>query len=181
MRKMHSPLVSASFSAMMAALSIVLCRYLGFSPPDSMLRIEIGFLPIALVGALLGPLWGALAYGTADLVGSLLTTGMNPLILACKVLTGALFGFLPRHRGQTSTERIVALFRVVFVMLAVGVVIDVALMSGVFVLYGYAPTYFSAMLTRLFNAAVNLPIRILLYLLTLYASESAIKRLERSL
>lgn len=181
MRNIRTLLVATSFSAMMAALSIVLCRYLGFSPPDSMLRIEIGFLPIALVGALLGPLWGALAYGTADLVGSLLTTGMNPLILACKVLTGALFGFLPKRRGQTTRQSAFAVLRVVFVMLTVGVVIDVALMSGVFTLYGYAPTYFSAMLTRLFNAAVNLPIRILLYLLTLYASESAIKRLERSL
>ncbi len=159
---------------MMAALSIVLCRYLGFSPPDSMLRIELGFLPIALVGALLGPLWGALTYGTADLVGSLLTTGMNPLILVCKILTGTLFGFLPR-RGKN------AVFPTVAVMLTVGVVIDVALMSGVFVLYGYAPTYFSAMLTRFFNAAVNLPIRILLYPLTIFAAEPAIKRLERSL
>jgi dihydrofolate synthase/folylpolyglutamate synthase len=167
-------LIKLSLSAMMAALSIVLCRLLGFSPGDSMLRIEIGFLPVALVGALFGPLWGALTYGVADLVGSLVTTGMNPLILVCKILTGLLFGFLPKRRRG-------AIIPTVLLMLTVGVVIDVALMSGVFVLYGYAPTYFSAMLTRLLNAGVNLPIRIFLYLLTLSAAEPAIKRLERSL
>jgi ECF transporter S component (folate family) len=159
---------------MMAALSIVLCRWLGFSPGDSMVRIEIGFLPVALVGALFGPLWAALTYGVADLVGSLITTGMNPLILACKVLTGFLLGFLPKRRRG-------AALRVVLVMLVVGVVIDVALMSGVFAIYGYAPTYFSAMITRVANAGVNLPIRIFLYLLTLSAAEPAIKRLERTL
>ena len=170
----HAFLIRLSLAAMMAALSIVLCRLLGFSPGDRMVRIEIGFLPVALIGALFGPLWGALTYGVADLVGSLVTTGMNPLILVCKILTGFLFGFLPKRRHG-------AILPTVLVMLTVGVVIDVLLMSGVFTVYGYAPTYFSAMLTRLANAGVNLPIRILLYLLTVSAAEPAIKRLERSL
>ena len=158
----------------MAALSIVLCRLLGYSPPDSIIRIEIGFLPIAMVGVLLGPLWSGVTYGVADLVGSLLTTGMNPLILVCKILTGLLLGFLPKHR-RTS------LLGTVLVMAVIGVAIDTLLMSGVFVIMGYAPTYYSAFVTRAINAAVNLPIRILLFLVTLRASEPAILRLQRSL
>ena len=38
--------------AAMTAMSIVLCRFLGISPANSAFRIEIGFLPIAVVAML---------------------------------------------------------------------------------------------------------------------------------
>ncbi len=154
-RNAQAMLRRLSLAAIMAAASVVLCRWLGFSPGDSMYRVEIGFLPIAVVGILTGPLWSAAAYGVADLVGSLLTTGMNPLILACKILTGAVFGvFLYRKKP--------GLVQSIAVSLVIGVCIDTLAMAGVFALYGWAPTYGSALAVRAVNAAVNLPLRIAL-------------------
>ncbi len=146
-------LIRLSLSALMVALSIVLCRWLGISPGDSMFRVELGFLPIAMLGYLAGPLWSAAAYGVADLVGSLLTTGMNPLILLCKILSGGVMGLF-FHRKRPGVLRSLIAF------LSIALVVDVFAMSGVFRLYGYAPTYLSALCARGINAAVNLPIRI---------------------
>lgn len=170
----HQMLVRLSLSAVMAAASVVLCRYLGYSPPDSMYRVEIGFLPIAVVAILAGPLWSAASYGVADLVGSLLTTGMNPLILLCKVLTGVLFGLLLYRRRQS-------FFLVLLTMIVVGGAVDVLLMSGVFVIYGYAPSYIVALAARSANAAVNLPIRVLLLQLLWKFGGRFFERFERSI
>ncbi len=155
----HRLLVRLTLAAVMAAASVVLCRYLGFSPGESMYRVEIGFLPIAVVAILAGPLWSAASYGVADLVGSLLTTGMNPLILLCKILTGAIFGLLLYRRKKS-------FFLVALTMTVVGGAVDILLMAGVFAIYGYAPSYGVALVARSINAAINLPIRVaLLYLL----------------
>ena len=156
----HAALVRLSFAAIMAAVSVVLCRWLGFSPGDSMYRVEIGFLPIAVVAVLAGPLWSAASYGVADLVGSLMIgMGMNPLIFVCKILTGAIFGiFLYRRRPGITLS--------VIVSVVIGVWIDTLAMAGVFTLYGWAPTYAVALKVRAINAAINLPLRIaLIYVL----------------
>ena len=47
-----TPLEKLTLTAVMTALSIVLCRYLGYSPANTMFRVEIGFLPIALIAVL---------------------------------------------------------------------------------------------------------------------------------
>lgn len=147
-------LVRLCFTSVMVALSVVLCRFLGYSPANTMYRVEIGFLPIAAVAVLAGPLYSALGYGLADLLGALMTTGMNPLILACKVLFGLLLGlFLYRRRC--------GIFRVALTMTVIGVAVDMALMAGVFYWMGWSPSYWAAFSVRSANAAVNLPIRIL--------------------
>lgn len=168
-----TPLEKITLTAVMTALSIVLCRYLGYSPANTMFRVEIGFLPVALVGILAGPVYSCVCYGLADLLGSLITTGMNPLILLCKMAAGLVLGlFLYRRRPS--------IFLILLSLFVLGAGVDVFLMSAVFKVMGYAPSYTAALYTRTINALVNYPIRVVsLYLVCRFglpALERALKR-----
>ncbi|MBR5044370.1 MAG: folate family ECF transporter S component [Clostridia bacterium] len=168
-----TPLEKITLTAVMTALSIVLCRFLGYSPANTMFRVEIGFLPVALVGILAGPLYSGVCYGLADLIGSLVTTGMNPLILLCKIAAGLILGLFLYRRRPTLPLILLTLF-------VLGAGVDVFLMSAVFKVMGYAPSYASALYTRTINALINYPIRVVaLYLVCLFglpAFESALAR-----
>jgi ECF transporter S component (folate family) len=144
--------------AAMTALSIVLCRFLGISPANSAFRIEIGFLPIAVIAMLYGPVWAGAAYGASDLIGAAVTTGINPFITLCKVLFGVLMGFAfkDKRRGL--------LFVTVFFVVT-GIVVDILCMAPIFVHYfGYTADV--AFYTRAVTAAVNAPVRVALYYFT---------------
>ncbi len=144
--------------AAMTAMSIVLCRFLGISPANSAFRIEIGFLPIAVVGMLYGPVWAGAAYGASDLIGAAVTTGINPFITLCKVLFGVLMGaaFRGKRRGL--------IYCIAFFIIT-GIVVDVICMAPIFVHYfGY--TAEAAFYTRLVSTVINVPVRIALYYLT---------------
>ena len=85
-------------TAAMTALSVVFCRFIGFSPENTAFRFEFGFLPIAFVAELFGPLWSGVAYLVADIIGSLFSGyAPNPFISACKLLTGAFMGLFLSH------------------------------------------------------------------------------------
>ena len=157
-RRRHAVLLRLAVCAMMTALSIVLCRLLGWSPAESMGRVEIGFLPVAIVGMLYGPLWSGIVYGVADLIGAAIWTGVNPWITLCKVVFGVLLG-LGLYTSKKPRPWIFAL-RSGITLLVIGFFVDVLAMSWVFVVMGYAPDYGVAFVTRAINAAVNLPIRI---------------------
>ena len=120
-----TPLEKITLTAAMTALSIVLCRFLGYSPANTMFRVELGFLPIALIGLLAGPVYSFVGYGLADLIGSLITTGMNPLILCCKALSGLVLGLFLYRRRPSLPLVLVTLF-------VLGAGVDVFLMSAVF-------------------------------------------------
>ncbi len=144
--------------AAMTAMSIVLCRFLGFSPANSAFRIEIGFLPIAVVGMLYGPVWAGAAYGASDLIGAAVTTGINPFITLCKVLFGVLMGFAFKRKPRG------IIYCTAFFVIA-GAVVDILCMAPIFVHYfGY--TTEAAFYTRAISTAVNVPVRIALFYLT---------------
>ena len=169
-----TPLEKITLTAVMTALSIVLCRFLGYSPANTMFRVEIGFLPVALVGIVAGPLYSGVCYGLADLIGSLVTTGMNPLILACKIAAGLVLGLFLYRRRPTLPLILLTLF-------VLGAGVDVFLMSAVFKIMGYAPSYVAALSTRSINALVNYPIRVLtLYLVCRFGLPALERALARS-
>ena len=168
-----TPLEKLTLTAVMTALSIVLCRYLGYSPANTMFRVEIGFLPVAVVGILAGPLYSAACYGLADLIGSLITTGMNPLILACKIAAGLVLGLFLYRRRPPIWLILVSLF-------VLGAGVDVFMMSAVFKTMGYAPSYAAALYTRTINALVNYPIRVVsLYLVCRFGLPALSRALGR--
>ena len=157
-RSGNQTLLKITTSAMMVALSIIFCRVLGF-PTSGMWRVEFGFLPILIVAILYGPAWSAVSYGLADLIGSLIYTGMNPFILLCKIVFGFLMGVV--FHGK---ERI-GLVRNILFFILVGVFVDIVMMTPIFVfVFGY--TWDSALIWRLAALSVNTPARIVLTVLT---------------
>lgn len=141
------------FTAVMVAASVVLCRFLGFSPSNSTVRFDLGFLPLAVVGELYGFPYSGIGYLLADIIGSLLHGyAPNPYISACKLLTGVIMG-IGFYRKK------VTLLRSFLVFLLNAVVVGVGLMPPIFIfLYAYEPGF--AYLTRAINAAVTVPVRV---------------------
>ena len=91
--KRKLPLFPLVFTAVMVAASVILCRFLGFSPANSTVRFDLGFLPLAVVGELYGFPYSGIGYLLADIIGSLLHGyAPNPYISACKLLTGVFMG-----------------------------------------------------------------------------------------
>ena len=156
-RKGYETLLKATTSAMMIALSIIFCRYLGF-PTSGMYRVEIGFLPIAIIAILYGPVWSAVSYGIADLIGALIWTGVNPFILLCKIIFGLLMGLVFYGREKIGIARNILFF------LLIGIVVDISMMKPIFVyMFGY--TWESALIFRSVACLVNTAARIILMVL----------------
>lgn len=150
-KKQKNALFPPIFTAVMVAASVVLCRFLGFSPSNTSYRLELGFLPLATVGQMYGAAYSGIGYLLADLIGSLLHGyAPNPYISVCKLITGLLFGF--GFHNKRITWR-----RTLLVFLANTCIVDLGLMPPVFIfLYAYTPGI--AYLTRFINAAISLPV-----------------------
>ena len=82
-----------TYSALLAALSVVLARLFGMMPDESS-RFSIEAVPIFLAGMLCGPLPGALVGFTADLIGCLMfsTFGYNPIFCIPPIFYGVCGG-----------------------------------------------------------------------------------------
>lgn len=101
--------------AAMIALAIVLERFLSFGPGFA--RVSFAFVPMALCAMLYGPVWGGIAFGLSDVIGSwLFSYGFWPGIVASRVLSGVIFGlflhrevvkFFPHILAAALTEEIV--------------------------------------------------------------------------
>ena len=85
-----------AYSALMAALSVVLARLFGLMP-DTSSRYSIEAVPIYMAGMLFGPLAGGMVGFCADFVGCLFSPyGYNPIFSVPPILYGV-FGGLLRH------------------------------------------------------------------------------------
>ena len=83
-------------SALLAALSMVLGKYLAINITDS-IRLSFENLPVLMAGIFLGPLVGASVGMVADLLGCILVGySINPIITAGAVLIGLLSGLIAR-------------------------------------------------------------------------------------
>ena len=156
-------------TAVMVAMSVVLCRYLGFSPQDTPLRFEIGFYPIALVAYMFGPLYSALGYALADIIGSLMSGyAPNVWITLCQALFGMTMGFFFYKKGFS-------LCRVTVCFTLIAAVIETLFKAPIFIfMYAYTPGF--AFGSRALNALINLPIRIALTYFLGKAIESPLKK-----
>ena len=83
-----------TYSALLAALSVVLARLFGMMPDESS-RFSIEAVPIFLAGMLCGPIAGSLVGFTADFVGCLFSPfGYNPIFCIPPILYGLCGGLL---------------------------------------------------------------------------------------
>ena len=86
-------------SALLITLDVVLTRILAINTP--LMKIGLGFAPVALCALLFGPWWAGLVAALGDIVGSLLlpTGAYFPGFTLTAFLTGVVFGlFLHRKR-----------------------------------------------------------------------------------
>lgn len=155
MKKWRETLVKLTTTALMIAMSIILCRLLGF-PQSGIYRIELGFLPIAVVAMLYGPVLSGIAYGIADLIGAAIFTGINPFITLCKILFGVVMGLFFYRREKIS------LWRNILCFLIIGAAIDIVCMSPIFV-YMFGNPWKEALVTRGIATLVNTPARIITF------------------
>lgn len=91
--------------AFFIAIEIVLTRYLSIN--TAFLRIGFGFLPVAMLGIMYGPLWAGAAYAIGDVLGMLIFPtggGYFPGFTLTAFLTGAVFG-LVLHKRQITYKR----------------------------------------------------------------------------
>ncbi len=165
----HDSLIAMTFTALAAAMSVVLCRFLGFAPLDSPVRFDFGFLPIAVIAQLFGPLYAGVGYLAADILGSFVQGyAPNPYIAACKLLSGIIMGvFFTRDR--TSLPRVIIAFCLI------NTLIDFLLMSPIFVfMYGWS--WSATFAARAVNAAATLPFRIIGFYLAARALKKPLRR-----
>ena len=80
--------------ALLAAISVVMARLLSYAPFGSV-RWSLDKFPLFLAGMLFGPVAGAMTGLVADITGSMMQYGFNPLLCPPAVLFG-LFGGLFR-------------------------------------------------------------------------------------
>lgn len=94
--------------ALMIALTIVLSKLLSIN--ILILRIGFGFLPIAILAILYGPLWAGIGYAIADLIGAwLLPTGQFfPGFTVSAFLTGIIFGLVLYRKEVTIWRALIA-------------------------------------------------------------------------
>lgn len=156
-RRARQVLFDLTLSGVMAALSMVMCRFLGF-PQTGAWRIDPGFLPIVMVAFLSGPIWAGMSYGVADLVGAAIFTGINPFITVEKILIGVIFGIGFYRRDRLGIPRIL------LTHLTAAVVCDWLIMTFIFT-YAFGMPMRAAMATRALNAGVNFAMRSLMCIL----------------
>jgi len=92
----------------MIALAVVLSKLVSINM--SFLRIGFGFLPIAILAILYGPLWACIGYAIADVIGGFLfpTGAYFPGFTLSAFLTGVLFGLVLYKKEVTFLRALIA-------------------------------------------------------------------------
>ena len=100
-----------TYSAILAAMSVVLARLIGLMP-DTASRFSIEAVPIFLAGMLFGPVPGVLVGFVADFVGCLFSPfGYNPIFCVPPILYGLFAGlFRPFLLGGCNPFRLLVSF-----------------------------------------------------------------------
>ena len=157
--------------SVLIALEIVLSRFLSINTP--IVRIGLGFIPIALCGILYGPIWAGSAAGIADFLGTFLTPyGIYPPITITAILTGVSLGlFLQKKKSRN-----VKFFPNILLCTLVNTVgLSLFLQTYWLSLLGNAP-YFELMAARLIQCGIL----IVLYFIMIPLLQKLAVILERS-
>ncbi|MBO4725770.1 MAG: folate family ECF transporter S component [Firmicutes bacterium] len=140
--------------ALLMAMEIILTRFLSISTP--ILRLGFGFLPIAVIGILYGPLWAGTAYALGDIIGALLFPigDYFPGFTLTAFLSGFVFG-LVLHGHEVTWKR--SLLASCIVVLAFDLVLNTLWLS---ILYGNA--FIVLLPTRIIKVAFAIPVETVL-------------------
>lgn len=160
--KKKANLKTITTAAMMAALSIILERFLPITPPSNMMdiRITLSNIPIILTSALVSPIAGALCGIVSDLIGCFISGyAPFPLLTLAPLVMGLLPGIVLGKKG--SYPFIKVLFAVVITHILASVLITT---FGLSVMRGVA--FIPLLIARLPSMGINLVIdTVLVYIL----------------
>ena len=140
--------------SLLIALEIILTRFCSIN--TAILRIGFGFLPIAIIGMMYGPVSAGLAYVIGDILGMMIFPSGSyfPGFTLTAALTGATYGvFL--YKKPKSWVRIALAVGVVCIVLNLG--LDTLWLS---ILMGQG--YVALLPTRIFKAVLMIPIQTIL-------------------
>lgn len=141
--------------AFFIALEVILTRFCSIN--TDILRIGFGFLPVAMLGALYGPLWAGCAYAVGDLLGMLIFPSgpYFPGFTLTAFLVGVVYGiFLHKKRPLTYKAIVPA---VLVVCMGLNLFLDTTWLN---ILYGQG--YLAIFPLRIVKCAVMVPIQIIL-------------------
>ncbi len=137
---------------MMIALQIVLSRFLSITTP--LIKMGFGFLPIAIVAMLYGPVYSGVAWGISDLIGALMFP-VGPFFYGFTIsaaINGLIYG-LYIYKNHSKIWRIVAAVLTASVLVSLGV--DTVWLT---MLTGNPPM--TVFLSRLLKTGIMAPVQI---------------------
>ena len=141
-----------TLTGLLIASEVVLSRFLSINAWN--IRIGFGFLPIALAGMLLGPLYAGIAAAAADVLGAVLfpTGPFFPGFTLTAFLTGAVFGiFLFKKRSP---------FRVLCAVLINQLVLSL-LLNSLWISILYGSPFLPLLGTRAVQTAILIPVQLI--------------------
>lgn len=137
--------------ALLIAVEIVLSRFCSINTP--IVRISLGFIPIAMVGMLYGPIWAGLAAAIGDIIGAVLvpTGAYFPGFTLTAFATGFTYGIL--LKDQDSWLRII--LAVAIVSIALNLCLDTL---WLYILTGQG--YMALLPTRVVKCVIMTPVQV---------------------
>lgn len=140
--------------SLLIAIEVILTRFCSIQTP--IVRIGFGFLPIAIIGMMYGPLSAGIAYAIGDLLGMALfpSGSFFPGFTLTAFLTGVTYGLFLYNKPKT-WPRIVGAVLTVCLVLNLG--LDTYWLS---ILMGKG--YLALLPTRIIKAALMIPVQTLI-------------------
>lgn len=141
--------------AFLIALEIILTRFCSINTP--ILRIGFGFLPVAMMGILYGPLWAAIGYAVGDILGMMIFPSgvFFPGFTVTAALTGLVFGIFLHGKEKITWKNVLPASLII--VLGLNLCLDTIWLS---IMMGDA--FIALLPTRILKCAVMLPIHIIL-------------------
>jgi len=157
-------------SAMLLALSVIL----GFFkiPLTQTSEIRLQFLPVAIEGALFGPLYGGILGGLSDILCFIVrpTGAFFPGFTVSAILQGVIYGVVLR-RSQT-VPRIIAAQTIDCILVSL-------ILTPIWLMLLYGNAFIPIFVGRLPNVLIMFPINVILLSLVIGASRRFIRRPDR--
>lgn len=140
--------------AFLIALEIILTRFCSINTP--ILRIGFGFLPVAMMGIMYGPLWSGIGYAIGDVLGMMIFPSGTyfPGFTLTAFLTGFAFGLF-LHNKNITWKRVLPASLII--LLGVNLCLDTFWLS---ILMGNA--FIALIPTRILKCVLMLPVHLIL-------------------
>lgn len=141
--------------AFLIALEIILTRFCSINTP--ILRIGFGFLPVAMMGIMFGPIKASLGYAIGDVLGMIIfpTGTFFPGFTVTAAITGLIFGIFLHGRERLTWRDVLPASLII--ILGCNLLLDTFWLS---ILMGDA--FIALLPARIIKCAVMLPIHLLL-------------------